>query len=71
MLSRSRPTLENAIKRAIVATGMSVNAVALKSGVSQPILQRFLAGKRGITLHTADRLCAYLKLELTTIGGEY
>jgi transcriptional regulator with XRE-family HTH domain len=64
MTSQSRPSLANTIKEAVAATGKSVNAVALQSGVAQAVLQRFLAGRRGIHLGTAERLCAYLKLEL-------
>jgi plasmid maintenance system antidote protein VapI len=64
MLERSRLSLADTIKQAILATGKSVNSVASQSGVSQPILHRFLTGQRGITLDTAERVCAYLKLEL-------
>ncbi len=64
MLERSRLSLSDTIKQAILATGKSVNSVASQSGVSQPILHRFLTGQRGITLDTAERVCAYLKLEL-------
>jgi hypothetical protein len=64
MLERSRLSLADTIKQAILATGKSVNSVASQSGVSQPILHRFLTGQRGITLDTAERVCSYLKLEL-------
>lgn len=64
MHDQSRLSLPDFLKQSIRATGRSVNSLARDSGVSQPILQRFLAGKRGITLETAERLCAYLKLEL-------
>jgi len=64
MLEGSRLSLADTIKQAILATGKSVNSVASQSGVSQPILHRFLTGQRGITLDTAERVCAYLKLEL-------
>jgi transcriptional regulator with XRE-family HTH domain len=70
MARRSRLSLADTIKEAVAATGKSVNAVASESGVSQPILQRFLAGTRGITLETAERLCAYLKLELRPAVGK-
>ena len=64
MTIRSRLSLSVALKQAIVHTGKSVNGIATESGVNQAVLQRFVAGKRGITLDTAERLCAYLKLEL-------
>ena len=41
--------------------------VAKEARVSQPILSRFLSGKRGITLQTAERLCRTLGLELRRV----
>jgi hypothetical protein len=64
MLQPSSHTLTEAIKSAVRSTGKSVSAVARESGVSQPALHRFLAGQRGLTLHSADRLCPYLRLAL-------
>jgi plasmid maintenance system antidote protein VapI len=64
MICQSRLSLNDALKQAVAETGKSVNSVANQSGVAQAVLQRFLSGKRGITLDTAERLCAYLKLEL-------
>jgi plasmid maintenance system antidote protein VapI len=53
-----------AIKKAVAETGKSVNAIATESGVPQAVLQRFVTGKRGLTLETAEKLCVYLGLEL-------
>jgi transcriptional regulator with XRE-family HTH domain len=64
MTPQSRLSLANTIKKAVAASGKSVNAFAKDSGVAQAVLQRFLAGKRGINLETAERLCGYLQLEL-------
>lgn len=59
-----RLTLEKSIKRALSESGKSVNSIAKESGVSQPVLQRFISGKRSLTLDTAERLCDFLGLEL-------
>jgi plasmid maintenance system antidote protein VapI len=64
MIPQARRTLAESIKEAVRNTGKSVNAVANASGVSQPVLQRFVSGKRSLALNTAERLCAYLGLEL-------
>jgi len=64
MLKQSSSSLADTIKQAVAATGKSVNAAASESGVPQAVLQRFVTGQRGITLDTAERLCAYLNLEL-------
>jgi transcriptional regulator with XRE-family HTH domain len=64
VLNPSRRSLPESLKAAARATGLSVNALAKRSGVPQAVLQRFLAGQRGITLETAEKLCAWLGLEL-------
>jgi plasmid maintenance system antidote protein VapI len=64
MENRSRLSLAEALTKAVQDTGKSVYAVAKASGVAQAVLHRFLAGQRGLTLATAERLCAYLGLEL-------
>lgn len=58
------PTLAEAIREAIRSSGQTVYAVAKAAGVSQPVLHRFVAGERGLTLDTADKLCRYLGLRL-------
>src|SRR5712692_8663893 len=64
MISHSRESLVEVLRREILGAGKSVFAVAKEAQVSQPILSRFLSGKRGITLATAERLCHSLGLEL-------
>ena len=44
--------------------GKSVNAVALESGIPQPVLHRFVKGERDLTLTTAEKLVLYFNLEL-------
>jgi hypothetical protein len=60
----------NVIKQALRDTGKGVNAVAKASGVPQGSLQRFLSGHRNLNLANAERLCAYLGLELAQVGRE-
>jgi plasmid maintenance system antidote protein VapI len=64
MNMQTRQTLAEQLKHAVAATGKSVSAVARESGVPQPVLHRFVTGERGLLLDTADRLAAYLGLEL-------
>jgi plasmid maintenance system antidote protein VapI len=64
MNMHSRESLVEVLRREILGAGKSVFAVAKEAHVSQPILSRFLSGKRGITLQTAERLCLSLGLEL-------
>jgi transcriptional regulator with XRE-family HTH domain len=52
------------LRQAILKSGKTEYRVAKDSGVAQPVLNRFLRGKRGISLATAAKLAAYLRLHL-------
>ena len=52
------------LRRAMRDSGETEYAIAKASGVSQSIVNRFVSGERGISLETASKLCAYLKLDL-------
>jgi transcriptional regulator with XRE-family HTH domain len=60
------PTKKNIVdqlRRAMKVCGESEYAIAKGSGVSQSIVNRFVSGERGISLETAAKLCAHLKIE--------
>ena len=42
----------------IKSEGLSISGWAKKVGISQPIISRFIAGKRGVSLKTALRIQA-------------
>jgi plasmid maintenance system antidote protein VapI len=63
-MSKSRLTMANILKAAIQESGETVAAIARGAGIAQPVLHRFVAGERDLTLRTADKLAAYFKLEL-------
>jgi plasmid maintenance system antidote protein VapI len=52
------------LRTLIAASGKSTTAIARESGIPQPVLHRFIAGERTITIDTADKLLAYFHLEL-------
>jgi plasmid maintenance system antidote protein VapI len=52
------------LRNAILTSGQTEYRVAKESGVAQPILNRFLRRERGISLATAAKLAAYLRLRL-------
>ena len=66
MARRKKPitSLSEQLRERIAAAGPSVYELARDAGVDRSVLSRFLAGKRTITLETADRLAAVLKLRL-------
>ena len=66
MAKRRKPpeSLSDQLRELIAAAGPSVYELARDAGVDRSVLSRFLAGKRTITLETADRLAAVLKIRL-------
>jgi plasmid maintenance system antidote protein VapI len=66
MARRKKPitSLSEQLRERIAAAGPSVYELARDAGVDRSVLSRFLAGKRTITLETADRLARVLKLRL-------
>jgi predicted transcriptional regulator len=52
------------LKRAIAASGLTINKLAVESGVPQPVLHRFMLGEQDLKLSTAEKLAAYLGLKL-------
>lgn len=63
-MKRRETYLEKQIMAAIDKSGLSVYRLAKDSGVSQPVLCRFVNRQRGITLATASKLVETLGLEL-------
>ena len=60
---KSRGLVED-LRQAIVKSKLSQYRIAIDTGVPQPVLSRFLARERGLTLETAAKLAAYLRLRL-------
>jgi len=56
--------LVETLKFSIANSGKSRYELARESGVSQAVLSRFVNGERGITLETANKISAVLKLKL-------
>ena len=57
-------SLMDTLKKEIKRCGMTRYRLWKLSGVEQSVLSRFMAGKLGMTLDTADQLCRVLKLRL-------
>jgi len=66
LIQKKSADVEEQLRAALVETGLSMNEIARRSGVSQPTLSRFLRGERSLTLPVAARLCAMLGLRLCT-----
>jgi transcriptional regulator with XRE-family HTH domain len=57
-------SLSEQLREVVRAARPSLHELAEETGVDRSVLSRFLAGRRTITLETADRLAAALKLRL-------
>lgn len=55
-----------AIRDAIQRSDKSVNQIAKESGVSHPVILRFLSKERDIRLATADKLAAAVGVTVRT-----
>ena len=62
----TRMSLTSELKRAIRASGQSVNEISRGARIAHPIVLRFMNGQRDITLRTADKLVRYLKIEIAS-----
>jgi plasmid maintenance system antidote protein VapI len=69
MRKAARPTesLSDQLRKLIVGRGGSLYELAEEAGVDRSVLSRFVAGRRTVTLETADRLAAVLKVRI--VGG--
>lgn len=59
------PKLSEQLRTAMLDSGLSVYAIAKGSGVTQPIVARFISRERDIRLETADKLFTYLGMRAT------
>jgi transcriptional regulator with XRE-family HTH domain len=60
-----RESLPEKLRTAIRKSGKTVYRVAKESGVSHPVILRFMTGERDIRLETAEKLAAALGLHLS------
>ncbi|MHC4418929.1 MAG: bifunctional DNA primase/polymerase [Planctomycetota bacterium] len=69
IMKRSRKTegLESQLRQAILKSGISRNQLSIMSGVDPAQLCYFVQGKRSLTLRSAERIAAALRLELRPI----
>ncbi len=59
-----RPTIAETLRTAIADSGENLAAIGRAAGIPQPVLWRFVAGERDLTLRTADKLLDYFDLEI-------
>ncbi len=63
--SKPQPTLTDVLRAAIERSGLTVYRIGKATGIDTANLGRFVRGEMSIRLDKADRLAAYLGLQLT------
>jgi transcriptional regulator with XRE-family HTH domain len=63
-LSTGSSPLIGTLRRHILDSGVSLNELARRTGVSDPQLSRFVRGTRSLTLPAAEKLAIYFGLSL-------
>jgi transcriptional regulator with XRE-family HTH domain len=61
-------TMTEVLRQAVLASGLPLQQIAEAAGVERASLSRFVRGQRTLRLDMADRLAAYLGLELKQTG---
>jgi hypothetical protein len=67
--SQTEPITEP-LKRAIEASGMSLNSIETATGVKRASLMRFLRGESSLRLDLADKLASFFNLSLQAVPQE-
>lgn len=58
------PTVSETIRAEITRRGLTAYGAAQLVGVDPSVIARFMAGERGLSMRTLDRVCAALELQL-------
>ena len=60
-------SVSDVLRRTIVESGVSYNALQRETGVSRASIMRFVEGRQSLRLDMADRLAAYFGLALQKV----
>jgi plasmid maintenance system antidote protein VapI len=65
---QSEAAISDLLRRTIVESGVSYNALQRETGVTRASIMRFVRGSQSLRLDMADRLAEYFGLELRKRG---
>jgi transcriptional regulator with XRE-family HTH domain len=63
-MAKQRRSLSDQLRRAVRYSGHSQYQIAKEAGIDKAALSRFMAGQRGLTTPSLDRLTEYLGMQL-------
>jgi transcriptional regulator with XRE-family HTH domain len=61
---QSRTKLSDQIRRALELSHLTQHSVAKATGISEPLMSRFISGKNGLSMAYLDRLADYLQIDI-------
>ena len=65
MNKKKRPALSEQLLAAVEESDLTINAIAVRCKIPQPVLCRFANGTRSISFETADKLARFFSMRLT------
>jgi transcriptional regulator with XRE-family HTH domain len=65
-----RLALTEQVRRAIAESGLTRYRIAQETGIAESTLCKFMAGERGFTLASLDKLAEYLGLDIVARGAK-
>ncbi len=65
---RQEAPITDLLRRTIVESGISYNALQRDTGVTRASIMRFVDGRQSLRLDMADRLAAFFRLALQKVG---
>jgi plasmid maintenance system antidote protein VapI len=65
---QSQSPISDLLRRAIIESGLSYNALQRETGVTRASIMRFVRGTQSLRLDMADRLADHFGLELRKRG---
>lgn len=67
-MPRKPASPSDTLRASIVLDGRPVTRIAADAGLPHPCVTRFMAGRRGLSVRSLDRLAAELGLELRPVS---
>jgi plasmid maintenance system antidote protein VapI len=67
---QSHSPISDTLRRAIVESGVSYNAIQRETGVTRASIMRFVEGRQSLRLDLADRLATHFRLVLVGISND-
>jgi transcriptional regulator with XRE-family HTH domain len=69
MPKKKRESLSDELRQAVERSGLSRYSICQQTGIDQGSMSKFMAGERGLTLESIDKLAELLGLHIAADAG--